>query len=80
MSTSVIRKSSNRGYAGLRDSIIYTGKTPRQLEHATAKGFLRVCIAKDGTRSYLYDDLDSYMDHDEIDVSEGDENGSTAWT
>jgi hypothetical protein len=54
-------EKTNRGYAGIKSAILYTDKTPKQIEHAVRRGYLRVRIALDGTQSFSYDDLDDYM-------------------
>jgi hypothetical protein len=48
-------------YLNIVLACLYTGKTPDQLEYAVRKGFLRVCVAKDKSRSFLQKDLDEYM-------------------
>lgn len=39
----------------------YTSKSPEQIRHAERKGLLKPRVAKDGTKSYLIDDLDEFM-------------------
>lgn len=51
------------------EACYYTNKTARQLQFAVEKGYLKVCLGKDGTRSYLKCDLDAYMQGDNADQS-----------
>lgn len=51
-------------YVNIMGAVFYTGKTADQLEHAVRKGYLKITIARDGSRSYMVDDLDAYMDTD----------------
>lgn len=52
-------------YVNPMGACFYTGKSIDQLDHAVKKGFLRQRLAKDGTRSFAVQDLDTYMDSEE---------------
>lgn len=51
-------------YVNSMGAALYTGKTPDQLDYAVRKGFLRVRVAKDGSKSFSVDDLEEFMNGD----------------
>lgn len=48
-------------YLTLVGACIYTSKSLEEIEQAIQEGFLKWCIARDGSKSLRVDDLDEYM-------------------